>query len=155
MFPRPHFLFSQPSHFRTSQETCTIFPIRIDKSPPVIRAREDPGAVIIAESGGEPGISNSQSITVEVTDTISGPRKFEVFKVVPSSGNVLLAENSTVFDGTHIYSAADSNLGILGDLPDGEIVLKATDQGGNESSVSFMGDRECFVDGVGHDSATG
>ena len=67
----------------------------------------------------------------------SGPGLLEIFSGDPAAGGTLLASNSDLFSSTHVYTAADTGLSVLTQLPEGNIFVRATDQAGNASVTNF------------------
>lgn len=102
---------------------------------PVAEVRDAQGAVITG------GASNTRSISVNVYDFISGTGWLELWQGIPTSGGTLLAVNNVHSDAVrHTYIAADTGLGVFANLPEGQLTIRAIDQGvnlGSESEVSF------------------
>lgn len=113
-------------------------PIGIDRTKPALN-------VFAAGSPIQPGGATSgNELSFTVDDTaggaavlISGPGRLEIYKGDPNSGGTLLAANATLYETTHTYTASDPGLSAMSDLSEGEIFVRAFDQAGNDTLVSF------------------
>ncbi len=121
----------------------SVVSFSVDRKPPVITSISDnAGAFYDGTSGISNRASSGQDVEISAGDDTAGPAsgvsRIVIYNGAPGAADTIeLARSDADYSGGHTYTKNDAGLGVLAQLPDGQIHILLDDQAGNTKVASF------------------